>query len=240
MLAARLIAVKPGVVLAEHRFPFPLVQADDWAKTYPLQIQRLLPKLAVKLEEAVPISLLNLRSSVSTSDSLALKEELTSLLQFRLTHEPAIFILERRRMEQLQEEKQLMGAEPEPFWNSAYVLDGTINRDVVSRESVSIHARLTSKHGAPVNLEASARRDSLGVVVEELARKILAVIGNSTTSLAWRPEAEAERFAQEALWAWSWNLLRQTAEAADASWALGRHTRLIGAWLGSVSRCAAR
>jgi hypothetical protein len=159
-LAARLIAVKPGVIVAEHRFPFPLPKPEEWAKSYPSQIQNLFPKFGVKLEDAVPISLLNLRSSVSTSDGVALEQELTSLLQFRLTHETAVFVLERRKMEALQEEKQLTGAEPEPFWNSAYVLDGTINRDVVSRERVTINARLTSKGGAPVNLSAEGRRDS--------------------------------------------------------------------------------
>ncbi|MCX6902086.1 MAG: hypothetical protein NTW03_01135, partial [Verrucomicrobia bacterium] len=230
LLAVRLVAVKPGVILAEHRFPFAMNQPAEWGTAYAAQIEQLLPKLAVKLEEAVPISVLNLRSSIATSESAILEQELTTLLRFRLVREPALFLLERRGLEEMEEEKQLKTSESEPFWNGAYVLDGTINRDVVSHETVVINARLAPPRGAPVNLEVSGRRDAIAAVADELVRKILAATGKAGTAEAWRPEAEAEKFFQEATWAWAWKLWPQAAEAADGSWALGRRTREVGAY----------
>lgn len=230
LLSVRLIAVKPGVAVAEHRFALPLAQPTEWGSSYAAQIERLLPKLTVRLADAVPISLLNLRASVAGAESAALEEELTALLTFRLTRETAIFVLERRRMEELQAEKESGVADPEPFWNGAYVLDGVINRDVVSRETVTINARLAAPRGAPVDLDVSGRREALGAVVDELARKVLASLNKSATQEAWRPEAEAERFYQEAVWAWGWCLWQTSAEAADTSWCLGRRTHIVAAY----------
>lgn len=236
MLAVRLIAVKPGVVIVEHRFPMPLSKPDEWGQSYAAQIERFLPKLRVKPEDAVPISLLNLRTSLAGGDS-ALEQELTALLSLRLTREPALFVLERWRLEALQFEKDLTITDPEPFWNGAYVLDGTINRDVVSRETLTIHARLASPRGDPVTFEVSDRRDTPASIVDRLTQEILRSLSKAAISELWRPEKEAEKFHQEAVWAGSWRLFQQMKDASDASWALGRHTRAVAAYR-LVSRVA--
>ena len=60
-------------------------------------------------------------------------------------------MLERRRMDLLSEEKELKGVEESAFWDGSYLLDGVLDRDGYSKETMTINARLTPpKGGAPV------------------------------------------------------------------------------------------
>lgn len=229
LLVVRLSAVQPGVVITEHRFPLPLANPAGWGQSLAAQLERWLPKLKLKPAQAVPVSILNLRSSIASAESVALEQNLTSLLYWRLVREPAVFVLERRRLNELHTEKLIDLTETEPFWNGAYVVEGTINRDLISRSNVTLAVRVLPPHGLPTNLEITGRREALGAVVDELARKILAVAERSAVE-AWQPEAEAARFLQEATWAWDWHLWPQAAEAADASWALGTQSRMVAAY----------
>ncbi len=43
MLAVKFIAVGPGVVLSEHRFPTAKVNSPEWAKSYAPHIEQILP-----------------------------------------------------------------------------------------------------------------------------------------------------------------------------------------------------
>lgn len=230
LLATRMVAVNPGVVVTEHLFNLPLENTAEWGTDCAKQLERVLPKLTVRTNEAIPISVLNLRSSISTKDASVLEQECTTALQSRLAREPAVFLLERRRMEQLEVEKQLRLADMEPFWNGTFVIDGTINREVVSTQAVSIHIRLSRPREASVDLEASGRREALGTVVNELAEKILAVLKKTPTAAPWEPALEAEAFLRESEWAFRWKLWRPSFEAADASSALGLRTRSVAAF----------
>jgi hypothetical protein len=229
VLSVRLVAINPGVVILEQQFNLPLSNLPDWASLNSLRIQRVLPKLSVKLEDAVPVSIGSLRSSVATGDGVALESELSALLRLRLAQEPSVFVLERRGMEALQTEKEL-GAVEEPFWNGAVVVDGTINRDLVSRTNITIHARLAAPNRPAAELIASGSRESLTALISELTAKILASLGKKEALPVWLTEAEAEQFLQEAQWAAKWGLWPEVANHSDAAWALGKRTPLVGAY----------
>ncbi len=72
-------------------------------------------KLAVNPQDAVPLTVVNLRTAIATPRGNLLEEELRELLQFRLSYEPVIFLLERQRMEELQAEKRLGSQMPSRF-----------------------------------------------------------------------------------------------------------------------------
>ena len=172
-LVVRLMAVGPGVVVSEQDFGLPLAEPVEWGRTFARRVAGWVPKLGVKGEEAVALSVLNLRAGVSTAEGLALEQELTTLVQLRLAREPAVFVLERRRLEELRAEKELEGRDEEPFWNSAYVVDGTINREGVSATNVTVHARVAAPGGAPVMVEVSGRRDGVVALADQLGGRIL-------------------------------------------------------------------
>ena len=86
-LQARLIAVNPGVVLAEFRSPWPLKDPVQWSEVVTADFSPLFPKLTVLPKDAVPLSVLNLRSPLRAVAGQEMERELTVLLIHRLTHE---------------------------------------------------------------------------------------------------------------------------------------------------------
>ena len=84
MLGTRLISVRHGVVLRDSECPLEMGADLDRVRYFVRQIESLLPKLTLLPKDAVPISVLNLRSATQTRDSESLDRQLTTLLLRRL------------------------------------------------------------------------------------------------------------------------------------------------------------
>jgi len=108
-MQVRLLAVKPGAVIGSVRSPWPVEDATGSARWLGNHFDPLFPKLLVTAREAVPISVVNLRSAVSSGEAQDLERQLRALTIERLTRERALFVLERRRMDLLSAEKELKG-----------------------------------------------------------------------------------------------------------------------------------
>ena len=106
-LTARLIAVKPGVVLTDGSFPWPLKDTSLWAESATIYLNSFLPKLTVLVKDAIPLSVVNLRSAIQSTDAQETEHQLKLLVIQRLSHERQFFVLERQRMQLLGEEKEL-------------------------------------------------------------------------------------------------------------------------------------
>ncbi len=226
-LQSRLIAVKPGVVLAEFRSPWPLKNLAQWSGLAASDFSPLLPKLTVLPKDAVPISILNLHSPLRTAVSQEFERELTVLLIHRLTHEPDLFVLERQHLNEAEAEKQL-APDNSPFWTGRYLLDGVVDKDGYNAATASISARLVLPQGGePILLDVAGPRTNLNAVVELLVGKVLATLHRSPNSTAWNPGREADRFYEEAQWDNRWNLLPEAAAAGESAWALGRHDKAL-------------
>jgi hypothetical protein len=228
-LSVRVIAAAPGVVVLENRFALPVTNLSDWTSNYLAQLQSAFPKLSVRPDEAVAVSVTSLRYSVANGEAGSVEAELTGLLRLRLAQEPAVFILERRHLEELATEKRLM-PEEEPFWNGAVIVEGTINRDGLTPGVITIHARATAPQKPAVELAVTGARNNLPGLADELTARILTALGRKGALPAWRTEAEAEQFLRDAEWAARWGLWRQAAHHADAAWYLGKQTPLVGAY----------
>ena len=108
-LTARLIAVKPGVVIGAERFPWPLPDVNIWSQWMSNRFGPLMPKLGVLAKDAIPISVVNLHSAFAASANTDAEQQLTALLVERLTRETNLFVLERRRMELVDGRKGVKG-----------------------------------------------------------------------------------------------------------------------------------
>ena len=225
-LEFRLIAVKPGVALASERFPWPITtDLPEWSAGIVRQVSPLLPKLTVLAKDALPISIVNIRSSVPTEEARDLERQLTILAIHRLTQEKQLFVLERRDMQSLARENEFNGVEGAAFWNGCYLLDGTIDRDGYSAETLTVSARLVPPNGgAPQQIELKGSRTNLVGMVNQLTEKILANL-NLHASAAWKPSDEAEQFAVDARWAYRWGLSPQARAASESAWVLGLRTK---------------
>lgn len=224
-LRGRLVAARSGVVLWAFAEPMPMPEPAHWAANTARRLAGWVPKLAVRREEAVPISLLGLHAALRGDGPL--EEALDDLLALRLGREPSVFVLERRRMEELGFEKPLLGTD-DPFWTGARVLEGTVTRE---GKRVAVEAVLRPPpgpgHGEPQRLQASAGTP-LGVI-EQLAAQMGKLLGpDRMGTAAWNPAAEAGLFEQEAVWALRWNLPGRAERAGETAWALGGRSVALG------------
>lgn len=222
-LAARLIAVKPGVVLASENFPWPVANLPDWASAMSDHLKPFLPKLTVLVKDAIPISVVNLRSAIASAQAPETEQQLKLLTIQRLSQEPQFFVLERQRMNLMAEEKELKGADDSAFWSGSYLIEGVIDQNGYSPTTITINARLSPPKGAaPLEFQVSGSRTNLAEVVNQLAEKIDEMLKVHSTMKEWNATDEAAQFFAEATWALKWGLLSEAQAAADSAWALGK------------------
>jgi len=137
-LGLRLVAVRPGVVLGVVRAPQSADLSSEWARGLALRFEPLIPKLGVLVQDATPVSVVNLRSALRSREGEAFERELIVLLIERLSREKQLFVLERRSMEALVAENDLKGMDDSEFWSGSYLLEGTLDRDGYSRERLTV------------------------------------------------------------------------------------------------------
>ncbi|MGO9476993.1 MAG: hypothetical protein ACLQAH_09620 [Limisphaerales bacterium] len=225
-LSIRLVAVKPGVTLRQREYPWPLDNQIEWAEVVVSEFQTLFPKLVVLVKDALPISILNLRSAVASVQGETVERELTQLLYARLVNEQDLFVLERRRLELLDEENQRNDSTEGNFWNGSYLLEGIIDKAGYQKDTVTIEVRLTPPDKKEIlNVEISGARTNLPAVVNDLAVKILAVLKKEGGSVEWNPRAESDRYFTEGQWMLKWGMFQEAKSAGDAAWALGKQNR---------------
>ena len=221
-LTARLIAVKPGVVLTDGSFPWPLTNTTQWAEAVVPGLDAYLPKLSVLAKDAIPISIVNLRAAVSSSEEQETERQLKLLTIQRLSLERQFFVLERQRMQWLGEEKELKSDES-AFWDGSYLLEGVVDQNGYSKETVTISARLTPpKGGAPLLFDVSGSRTNLTEVINRLAAKVTELLKVNSTVKEWNATDEAAQYFDEAKWALRWGVYSEAQAAADSAWALGK------------------
>jgi len=225
-LSVRLVAVKPGVTLRQREYPWPPGDLLEWAGAVVPQYRPLFPKLMVLAKEALPISILNLHSAVASVSEEATERELTELLYARLENEKDIFILERRRLELLEAEKEQSDAAEGPFWNGSYLLEGIIDKAGYRQDTVTVEARLTPPDKKEMlTVDISGPRTNLPAVADALAIKLLVALNRGAGAAAWNPQAEADRYFAEGQWMLKWGMFPAAKSASEAAWALGRQDR---------------
>ncbi len=222
-LSSQLVAVKPGVLLTSGRFKWPPPDVAAWSLGEAKHLAPWLPKLDVLAQDAIPISVVNLHSAIETTAAHEMEQQLTFLIIERLAREKKLFVLERKRMLMLTEEKERSGFENQAFWNGSYLLDGTIDRNGYSPDFVTVSARMIPpKGGEPILIEASGSRTNYGEVIAQLADKVVATLKINPTPAVWNANNEAARFYNEAKWDLTWGFYPQARTAAAAAWALGK------------------
>lgn len=222
-LMTRLIAVKPEVVLTDGSFPWPLKDTPSWAESAVTYLNSFLPKLALLPKDAIPISVVNLRSAVQSAEGQETERQLKLLTIQRLSQEKQFFVLERQRMQLLSEEKELK-ADESAFWNGSYLLEGVVDQNGYSQEGIAINARLTPpKGGAPLLIEVSGSRTNYAEVINRLTAKVAELLKVSSAIKEWKSTDEAQQYYDEAKWALRWRVFLEAQAAADSAWALGKH-----------------
>lgn len=219
-LTTRLIAVKPGVILSDEKFSAADFMA--WSSEYENHLVSFLPKLILDPGSAIPISVVNLRSAISSEQEIETEKELKSLVIQRLSREQRFFVLERERMQEMEREKGF-NADESAFWDGSYLLEGTVDQNGYSSDVITMDVRLTPpKGGAPLSFQVSGVRTNLAEVINQMADKIAGLLSVKSAVPEWSATDEASKFFVEAKWALKWGAYPEAEAAADSAWALGK------------------
>jgi hypothetical protein len=177
-------------------------------------------KLKLDPARAIPVSILNLRSDVSTPNATKVERDLTLLLESRLAAIPEIVVLERRHAWDLGFEHSL--APTSRLLEGQYVLDGTLRITGPENGEVSAQVRLhdpKSKQETP--LAASGTADDLPALAEAMVGQIVKAIGVPTSATTAEPSTEAREYLREGIWAWEHGQPQSAVEALDSAELLG-------------------
>lgn len=215
----RFVAVGPGVLLSGASVPLPLTNALDVSQQLATQFTPWLGKLAVPRSAAVPVSLLGLRMATTAADGPELENGLSLLFLHRLAREREVFALERRRLEQLAAEQELVGT-ANNFWSGGALVEGAIERDVNDRTRLNVRLQVTPAGGARVSAEAAGSTTNLAALADALTGQLLAAL-KKTPAATWNPQEEAIVFFQEASWQARWSQWAPALAAMESAWALG-------------------
>jgi hypothetical protein len=221
VLAVRLVAVHPGVIVGAWQENSPPADLAEWSRATTAVVTALLPKLQVTREAAIPISVVNLRATRARAEAAGIESELTLLLIHRLAHEPALFILERNQMDVLLNEKR---EEQVPFWTGCNLIDGDIEQNLTEPDQLTIRVRLQPPDKSrAAQIVHTCRSTELLQAADILSHEITRQLKREPTATGWDAAREAEQFWHDAKWAFRNEVFGRAVTAAESSWALGRH-----------------
>ncbi len=221
LLSARLVAVHLGVVIDEWISPpYEAAEGRGMPLFFAHRIEPLLQKLRVTQKDAIPVSVAGLFAAVDSPELRAVERELTWLLIHRLTKEPSVFVLERRRMEDLAVEKNLTDKEIKSFLSGAVIVEGKLEaRDGKLDLALGLR-RPGEKKAEPSSVNGEVK--DLSAFAEKIATSILNGLKIKPVEGSWNLEEEAAVYADQAEWAMHHRMLDLCISSAESAWALGR------------------
>jgi hypothetical protein len=223
VMEARLVAVGPGVVLWSSAHPAD--KYETWLKSVADRAAESDAKLTVKQGDAIALAVLNLRAAVKNPASINLERDLALLLAHRLADEPAVYVLERQKLEALVREK-IFDSTTQPFATGRYLLDGTFD---TTGDAFTATLRLRAADGdKSETIAVKGDVNDLATAVDAMAVEVVKRTHGAVAASSWDPKREARQFRDEAVWGevcgQDW---RTVQSAADAAWALGHRDRRI-------------
>lgn len=215
-VTVRMVSVRNGSCLV-----FAPVARDlppqEWVEGFIRLVTRAAPMARTARQDAIPVSLLNLRASVFTPESAMLEKALSRLFELRLGAMPDVVLLDRRKLGDADFERSMQASDLPPLWEAAVLVDGGLE---VSGESVRVNLRLRHQDGSQIHASVvEGNAGDLGRLADALAAAVLAKTGRAVTEPL--SKREPEEFFNEAVWAWRSGLFDAAEEALAAAKALG-------------------
>ncbi len=223
-LVTSILAVKAGVRLSSAFDPLPLKDMAGWSQRTSATLAALLPKLSVSRQEAIPLSVLNLRAPFDTPEAREQERTATALLAHGLARQKKFFVLEREVLDALAREKVLNSAEEEAFWTGCYVLDGELTPDSTGKLTLTLRVE---GPGGIEKSRLSVSGNDLPALIQQAVAAISERLGHQFSPPSWDASQEAERFFAEAKSAFSAGLWQTSLPAAEAAAALGMHSEVL-------------
>lgn len=218
---ARLTATGLGIVLFDLQLGTE-IHPDELAKLLTSQIEDVAPKLKLSPSDAIPVSILNLRSEYATYASTKLERQLTLLLESRLSSVPKIVVLERRHAWAMNFERTLAPGAPTELLRGSYLLDGSLKMSSGDTGAIIASLRLQSpRNNTPVTLEIKGTTADLPGLADQMESAVVMAMGQTSAGAAPTSATEAHAYLEEGIWAWRNELSQPALEALDSAELLG-------------------
>jgi nucleoredoxin len=180
------------------------------------------PKLKLKPDATVPISVLNIRADYSSDAAISLEQKLSLLLESKLAAQSNYVVLERRHAGKILFEKSLIDTNPQSTLEGAYVVDGSFDQATIpGANDLTVHLRLRSPASQENPLEIHGSTSDLDALADQMAAAIQKVIGKPGSATVWKPEKEAREYLLEGIWAWQHGDINAALQALDSADLLG-------------------
>ena len=218
----RLVAVDPGMIVWMEPYLNGEIREKTtarWVREMAEEVAARRDRLRVSRDHAVPISLVQLRAPLDDAPAVQLDRDINRLVRLRLAREPAIFVLDRDNLMQLEEEKRWSG-DASGFWTGSRLLDGDIRPDLITTNKVTVSLTLRTADG-----KTEAQWAEVGVpgalpsLVDRLIVRLVKELGRSPATEDWSAEREAEEFFKAAR---RRRFHSRFKAAIESAWVLGR------------------
>jgi len=217
----RFTAVGLGYALFDD--PLPVAATTDLphlAQSLAQRIEDYSPKLKVKPDAAIPISVLNIRADSSSADSAALERKLSLLLESRLSALPQYIVLERRHASALHFEDNLSLSTALPL-QGAYLVDGSFHASAQDKVSLTVDLRLRTPGNQQNQIKIEGSLKDLPGLAEQMTDALQKAIGTPANSAPWQPQNEAREYLLEGIWGSQHGASADALEALDSAELLG-------------------
>lgn len=214
VVECRFIRVNPGLTLDTVYSSAPVMDAPQWAERLGSRVMALAAK--VTQPSAIALSLLNIRSSITSSADRGLDRSVAVMLNDRLGHQSHFVLLERSAMERMALESR------SSFWTGSYLVDGTIEPSVAGDGTFKLSIRFQPAGAGEAKVfTTSGQRANPTRAVDDLLLLINARLATSTPPLKRDLTDEARCYLEESKWALATKHYSMAQSAAEAAWALG-------------------
>ncbi len=222
-LLSKLLAVKTGIILDSLVSPIDNKDKSfNWSESIKARFQSKFAKLRNSQENIVTVSMLNLRSSLSTPELLTFEREINTIFAHRLMQEENILVSERWNMAEATFEKYVAGEDESEFKTGTNIIEGTIN--LKDNDNIEIKLIVRSPDGKKQEITVIDKKENLAEFAEKLTTEFLKVAKVTHKTIRYDRAKEAEEYYKEAQWAFNAGLYKKAAQSAESAWALGLRT----------------
>lgn len=188
-------------------------------------VRRALAKRAAEDAGAQTICVLTIRNEDLPRDQNAVMDGLARLVERQLTGSTRLSILERRRLDRVNEEARLTGQRP--LLQGAMTLAELAFRRSDTAGKVEAVVRLTDVDGRPIQEIALPGRDLNAALAREMAEGVCDALSGGCLEPLVSTEREAEHFLQESKFWYGYGRYAEALRAAEAAYALDPRRQAI-------------
>ena len=221
-LTSKLLAVKTGIIL--DSLVSPIDKNNEVATltdSIKYRFQPKFNKLHKSQDNIVTVSMLNLRSVLSTPELLTFEREINTIFAHRLMQEENILVAERWNMAEASFEKHVSGEDESGFKTGTNIIEGSITQ---KDDNIEIKLLVRSPDGEKQEIIVTDKKENLAQIADKLTTEFLKVAQVAKKTIHYDRAKEANEYFKEAQWAFNAGLFQKAAQSAESAWALGCRT----------------